>query len=132
MKARYVLHPEEAYAEFWLEGSVTLLDLADFIQTAWEDPGWKAEYDGIMDFSAATIELSDEELQKLLRSMLGDARCSLARWAFVVRTADTFGWLRKVDKLSGQPPTLRIFFSRGEAERWFHEVRKDSRSDTKR
>jgi hypothetical protein len=132
MKSRYVLHPDEGYADFWLEGGVTLLDFAEFIQKAWEDPRWKAEYDGIMDFSAATIELTDVELQKLLKSMLGDARCSLARWAFVVRTADTFGWLRKVDVLSAQQATLRIFFSRGEAERWFHEVRKDSRTDAKR
>jgi len=118
MKARYEIHPEQGYSESRFEGSVTLLDFADFVQKVWSDPRWRAEFNGLMDFSDATIEITDEELKKLMTSMLRDARCSLARWAFVVRTAETFGWLRKVDTLSVQSSAFRIFFSRKEAESW--------------
>jgi hypothetical protein len=123
MNARYEIHPDEGYSESCFEGGVTLLDFATFVQKVWADPRWRAELDGLMDFSNATIEMTDEELQKLMKSMLKDARCSLARWAFVVRTADTFGWLRKVDVLSAQQSTFRIFFSRKEAEEWLLQPR---------
>jgi hypothetical protein len=127
MKARYVLHPDEGYSESWLEGGVTLLDFAAFVQKLWSDPQWSAEYDGLMDFSEATIEMTVEDLQKLVTFMLRDARCSLARWAFVVRTAETFGWLRKLDALSQQQSTIRIFFSRADADAWLHQSRKASK-----
>jgi hypothetical protein len=76
--------------------------------------------------------MTDDELRMLMKSMLRDARCSLARWAIVVTTAETFAWLRKVDVLSEQQSTLRFFFSRGDAEKWLLQPHPDHRREGSR
>ncbi len=118
MNARYVIHPDQGYVDTLIEGSVTLAEFWAHTQRVWSDPAWKSEYNGLIDFSRATIDMSDDELRELMKTMLADPRCSLARWAFVVTTAMTFAWLRKVDQMSDQQSTFRIFFSRKDAEDW--------------
>jgi hypothetical protein len=118
MKARYVIHAPEGYIDSVFEGNVTLLDLGSYVQRVWADPGWNPEFSGLMDFSAATIDLSDAEIGILMKSMTNDPRCSFARWAFVVSTAADFGRLRKMDAHVDRESILRIFFSRSDAEKW--------------
>jgi hypothetical protein len=130
MNARYVLHPDEGYLESTFEGSVTLVELGLHIQQVWADPGWNPTFNGILDFSRASVDLSDEELRTLMKAMLRDPRCSLARFAFVVATADDFKVFRKVDILSEEQSTIRIFFSRVEAERWLLQPQKERRDNT--
>jgi hypothetical protein len=124
MKARYVIHPGEGYVDTLFEGSVTLSEFGAYAQKVWSDPGWKPEFNGLMDFSGATIDLSDDEIKKLMKAILSDPRCSFARWAFVVTTAADFGRLRKMDALVDRESTLRIFFSRSDAEKWLLPPRK--------
>jgi len=118
MNARYVLHPDAGYIESTFEGTVTLVEMGLHIQQVWADPAWNPGFSGIMDFSRARIELSDDEIRSLTKSMTRDPRCSFARWAIVVSTADDFKVFRKADDMIGQESTLRIFFNRAEAERW--------------
>jgi len=126
MNARYKIHPGEGYTESWIEGVITPFEMFEFSQRVWSDPEWKAELNGLMDLSAATFEAGDDDLRNLLKAMLADHRCSLARWAFVVSTASTFATLRKVDQLTAQQSTFRIFFTRDEAEKWLLEPQKKS------
>lgn len=118
MKASYKFQEQLRYIDSKLEGSVTLPELAAHIQTIWGDPAWKKDYNGIMDFTAATLDLSETEIQLLTQSMQTDPRCSFGKWAFVVSTAETFGKLRKIDHVADVRSTLRIFFDRRSAEDW--------------
>jgi hypothetical protein len=127
MNARYQIHPEKGYVESWLVGRITPSEMWEHTLRVWSEPEWKADLNGLMDLSNATLDFSDAELRSLLQSMMADPRCSLARWAFIVTTASTFGTLRKIDKLSEQQSTIRIFFSRDDAEKWLLEPQKKSR-----
>ena len=118
MKATYSLRPDLGYVFMTLSGSVTLAELGTHIQSVWSDPGWKAEYNGIIDFSAAKIDLSDQEVTVLTHSMSTDPRCSFGRWALVVSTATDFAKLRKFDPDADLRSTIRIFFDRRTAEDW--------------
>jgi len=121
MNARYKIHPEEGYVESWLQGSITPSEMLAHSQRVWSDPGWKAELNGLMDLSDATFEFTDAEFRALINMMLADPRCSLARWAFIVTKASTFAMLRKLDVLTREQSTIRIFFSRGDAEKWLFQ-----------
>jgi hypothetical protein len=116
MKGRYQFHPSLAYVDVVIEGRVTLAELGTFIETVWSDPGWRPEYNGLMDFSGARIDLSDQEMLNLTRAMRADPRCSLEKWSFVVSRAADFGKLRKLDEEEDKA-TIRIFFDRGAAEK---------------
>lgn len=118
MKASYTIQDKLGYIVTTLEGSVTLPELGAYIQSIWADPAWKKDYNGILDFSAATIDLSEREIQLLTKSMQNDPRCSFGRWAFVVSTAATFAKLRKINPVADARATLRIFFDRRTAEEW--------------
>jgi len=116
MKARYRLHPDLGYVDAVIEGRVTLAEMGAFIESVWSDPGWRPDYNGLMDFSAARIELSDREIVDFTRAMRADPRCSLEKWSFVVSRAADFGKLRKIDQDENEA-TIRIFFDRGAAEK---------------
>jgi hypothetical protein len=127
MNAHYVLHPDQGYLESTFEGSVTLVEIGLHIQQVWADPGWNPAFNGFLDFSRASVDLSDDDLRSLLKAMLRDPRCSLARFAIVVATADDFRVFRKVDVLSEEQSTIRIFFNKTEAERWLLQPQKERR-----
>ena len=118
MKASHQIHPDPGYVAVTIEGPVTLPELGAHIETVWSDPAWKSSYNGLIDFSAATLELSNAEMQAMTASMSKDPRCSLGRWALVVSTSASFAKLRQADHVADPKATLRIFFDRGSAETW--------------
>jgi len=118
MKASCRFHPDLGYVSMSLEGSVTLSGFGTHVQSVWSDPSWRPEFNGIIDFSAATIDLSDQEIADLTHSMATDPRCSFGRWALVVSTAADFAKLRKFDHDADLRSTVRIFFDRRTAEEW--------------
>jgi len=118
MKARYRFHCDEGYVLTTVEGLVTLPELGNLVQSVWADPGWKPEYNGIMDFAAAILDLSEREILDLTKSMQTDPRCSLGRWAIVVSTASDFGKARKVDHAADPRATVRVFFDLRSAQEW--------------
>jgi hypothetical protein len=116
MKSRYEFHADQGYVDVTLEGRVTLAEMGAFIQTVWADPGWSSSYNGLIDFSGATLDLSDQEIRDLVLAMKTDPRCSLARWVFVVSSASDFAKLRKIDQLDDKA-TILVFFDRQSATR---------------
>ena len=127
MKASSVFHPDLGYVATTFGGRVTLPELGAHIQAMWADPRWKPEYNGLLDFSDATLDLSESQIQDLTKSMSLDPRCSFGRWALVVTTAVTFAKLRKVDDVVDLKAALRIFFDRPAALEWLLSLRKTSR-----
>lgn len=115
MKGKYQLHPERGYVDITIEGRVTISELGEFIRTVWADSQWTPKYNGLIDFSAASIELSDQEVVDLSRAMRSDPRCSLGKWVFVVSRASDFRKLRILDKDEHQA-MIRVFFDRPSAE----------------
>lgn len=132
MRATYTIDEKLGYVATTLEGGVTLAELGAHIQSVWADPAWKKEFNGLLDFTAASIDLSDGEIQELSKAMMSDPRCSFGRWAFVVATSADFAKLRKIDEVAYLKSTLRIFFDRRAAESWLltpaGSVRKGSTS----
>lgn len=127
MKTSSVFHPDRGYIATTFGGRVTLPELGAHIQAMWSDPRWKPEYNGILDFSDASIDLSESQIQELTRSMTLDPRCSFGKWALVVSTAVTFSKLRKIDDALDAKATLRIFFDRPAALDWLLSLRGTSR-----
>lgn len=118
MKATYKIHDKLGYIETTFEGSVTLPELGVHVQSIWADPAWKRDFNGILDFSAASIDLTEDELQGLTKAMQSDPRCSFGKWAFVVSTAAAFAKLRKIDQVADLRSSIRVFFDRRTAEEW--------------
>lgn len=118
MKSRYTLHVEQGYVESVFEGPVTLVEMGLHVQEVWGDPAWKPTFNGLLDFSRASVDMTDDDMRALMKSMLRDPRCSLARFAFVVATAEEFAMIRKFDILTEALSTIRIFFNRSEALQW--------------
>ena len=118
MNASYRFHLDLGYVLTTVEGRVTLPELGDLVQGLWSHPEWKPDYDGIMDFATARLDLSEREMLDLAKSIYADSRCSLGRWAIVVSTASDFGKARKVDHAADPRATVRVFFDRPSAEEW--------------
>jgi len=118
MKATSTFHPDRKYVETTFQGWITLPELGAHVQSIWSDPGWAPEYNGLLDFSNATLDLSETQIQQLTKSMAQDPRCSFGKFALVVSKAVTFAKLRKVDDVMDLKSTLRIFFDRRTAEEW--------------
>jgi len=118
MKATSTFHPDRKYVETTFQGWITLPELGAHVQSIWSDPGWTPEYNGLLDFSNATLDLSETQIQQLTKSMAQDPRCSFGKFALVVSKAVTFAKLRKVDDVMDLKSTLRIFFDRRTAEEW--------------
>jgi hypothetical protein len=116
MESRYQLYPDRGYVDITIEGRVTLAEMGELIQTVWADSRWRPDYNGLIDFSAATLDLSDQEIADLTGAMRTDPRCSFGRWVFVVSRASDFGKLRKIDSLDDKA-TILVFFDRPSAER---------------
>jgi hypothetical protein len=118
MKASYTIEDSLGYIVTSFQGSVTLPELGAHIETIWSDPAWKNHYNGILDFSEATVDLSESEIQGLTMAMQSDARCSFGKWAFVVSTAAAFAKLRQIDHVADVRSSIRIFFDRRTAQQW--------------
>lgn len=118
MKASYSIHAGQGYVEIRIEGSVTAASMLGHIETVWSDPAWSPTYNGLIDFAAATLDMTDAEVEGLAKGMAADPRCSLGRWGFVVSTAATFAKLRHVNRVADDLATLRIFFDLGSAKDW--------------
>jgi len=118
MNARYRILADQGYVVVTLEGSVTLPELGAHIQTVWADPAWNPAFNGIVDCAAATVDISEQDLQDLTKAMAKDPRCSLSKWAFVVSTAAAFAKFRKVDQVADPRSTIHIFFDHRLAEDW--------------
>lgn len=118
MRASYTIDAASGCVLSTFEGRVTLPELGAHVRSVWSDPVWRSGYNGLLDFSAATLDLSSAEVQALTTSMASDPRCSFGRWALVVSTAADFAKLRKVDPAMDLRATLRIFFDRRSAEEW--------------
>jgi hypothetical protein len=118
MKASYTIDGKLGYILTTFEGSVTLPELGAHIESIWSDPAWRSDYNGILDFSAATVDLSESEILGLTKAMQTDPRCSFGRWAFVVSTAAAFAKLRKIDHVADVRSSIRVFFARRAAEDW--------------
>ena len=116
MKARYRLHPERKFVDVTFEGPVTLSDLGALIESVWRDSEWTPEFNGLLDFSAASLEFSEQDILGLTRMMRTDPRCSMGTWVFVVSRAADFGKLRKIDH-DEQKATIRVYFDRKSAEK---------------
>lgn len=119
MRAHYEILPERGLVIETFEGRVTMTALVPFFQSLYADPAWDPGFDGLADFSAATIDMDFDEMSRLVGYMKSSGTASRGRWAFVVGSALNLGMSRMFQTLSDDLQSdLRFFLDREDALRW--------------
>jgi hypothetical protein len=117
--ARYELHPDRRLLEEVFEGSVTLAVIVGFVGTIYADPGYDPAFDGLADFTHASIDMTFDEMWMLVEGMRQSGLASRGRWAFVVPSALNLGMSRMFETLSNDlQSSIRMFMDRDEALKW--------------
>ncbi len=99
-------------------GRVGLPDLRSMVSAMASDPCWSPEYHGLVDFSAAELELSANDVLRLALTLRQEDHRSHGWMVFVVGNSVAFGIVRMLGYWSRNADRFRIFQTRGEAESW--------------
>jgi hypothetical protein len=57
MKASYVIHRDRRFVDEVVHGPVTRNKLSTFFSSVFSDPHWDPTFDGVLDFTSATVEM---------------------------------------------------------------------------
>jgi len=82
------------------------------------DPCWSAAFNGLIDLSAAELDLSSNDVLRLALMLRQDDNRSTGWLAFVATSSANYGIVRMLGYWSRSTDRLRIFQSRAEAEAW--------------
>jgi hypothetical protein len=85
------------------------------------DPRWAADFNGLLDFSGASLDMSGDDVLRLALMWREDAYRSCGWLAFVVPSSAVFGVVRMLGYWSRTTERSRIFTRREEAEQWLRE-----------
>ena len=105
--------------EIWT-GTVTAAELRESCRQEWADPAYRRGMDMLSDFSAATLDITHDELRRFAQ-FIGQQE-AVRRHAIVVGRQVGYGVARMFGSLSEVSSpywnSLRVFNSREAAERW--------------
>ncbi len=121
MRGRYLLHPDQGYLVFEIEGEVTPSELHTFFEEMVKDPQWSPEFSGLGDYTHAHFDFTFGEVLQLtdfLRSVLGPGPVHAAN---VVGSEAEFGMVRMFQTLSDEFMNVKLFRDRREAEAWIRD-----------
>lgn len=100
------------------QGKVGLLDLRSVIAAMASDPGWSPHYHGLVDFSAADLDLSSNDVLRLGLMLRLEQNRTKGWQVFVVTNSTAYGIVRMLGYWARTTARMRIFNDRDEAERW--------------
>jgi len=109
----------------WIEeyrGSVGLADLKAMLSCVVSDPCWRAGYHGLIDFSWAQVEMTANEVLRLALIMKQERNRSKGWLVFVAPNSTAFGMVRMLSYWSRNTDRIKIFNTRGEADRWLKQT----------
>ncbi|MEO7099330.1 MAG: hypothetical protein ABI162_08205 [Luteolibacter sp.] len=100
------------------QGKVGLGDMKSIMAAMVSDPCWSPDFNGLIDFSEAELEMSSNDVLRLgLLLRQGENRSS--GWlVFVTSNSTVYGMVRMLGCWSRNTERQRIFNNRAEAERW--------------
>lgn len=99
-------------------GKVELADLKSIIAAMISDPDWSPEYNGLVDFTGAELEMSSNDVLRLALMLRQKQNRSHGWLVFVVGNSVTYGVVRMLGYWSKNTDRFRIFQSRKEADLW--------------
>lgn len=100
------------------DGRVGLADLKCVINAMVSDPCWSPDFNGLVDFSGAQLDLSSNDVLRLALAMRREGSRSTGWLVFVAADSTTYGIVRMLGYWSRNTERLRIFQTRPEAEKW--------------
>ena len=100
------------------QGQVGLMDLKGMIASMVSDPCWSPDFHGLVDFSAAELDLSANDVLRLALVMRYEGNRSRGWLVFVTTNSTAYGTVRMLGYWSRNTDRMRIFNDRHEAENW--------------
>jgi hypothetical protein len=105
------------------QGKVGLADIRAILSAMVTDPDWSPDHHGLVDFSAAELEMSTNDVLRLGLLMRQERNRTRGWLVFVVSNSVAFGVVRMLGYWSRSTDRMRIFQSRDEAEGWLQRQR---------
>lgn len=99
-------------------GKVVLADLKSMLSAMVSDPCWSADFNGLVDLSQASLDLSANDVLRLALVMKHEPNRTRGWQVYVATNPTTFGIVRMLGYWSRSTDRLRIFADRADAERW--------------
>ncbi len=99
-------------------GKVELDDLKSIISAMVSDPSWSPEFNGLVDFTGAELDLSANDVLRLALMLRQEQNRSHGWLVFVVGNSVAYGVVRMLGYWSRNTDRFRIFQNREEAEAW--------------
>lgn len=100
------------------QGKVGLADLKAIVASMVSDPCWSPDFNGLIDFSAAELDLSANDVLRLALVLRNEENRSRGWLVFVANNSTVYGIVRMLGYWSRNTERLRIFENRAEAEVW--------------
>jgi hypothetical protein len=116
--ASYRVEPDRNLRIEEYEGVIHFSDIRALAEAVSADPGWSPEFDTLIDFSRATLELSSNDVLRLALLLRQERYRSQGWMAFAVGDATSFCLVRMLGYWSRMTERSRIFRDRSEAEEW--------------
>lgn len=101
-------------------GKVELADLKSIVSAMVSDPSWCPEYNGLVDFTGAELDLSANDVLRLALMLRQEQNRSHGWLVFVVGNSVAYGVVRMLGYWSRNTDRFRIFQSREEADTWLN------------
>lgn len=99
-------------------GRVELEDMKSIISAMALDPSWSPEFNGLVDFTGAQLEMTSNEVLRLALMLRQEQNRSSGWLVFAVGDSLSYGVVRMLGHWSRNTDRFRIFKTREEAEAW--------------
>ena len=104
-------------------GRTGLAELKNTISAMASDPCWTPGFHGLIDFSAADLVLSANDVLRLALVLRHEQFRTSGWLAYVATNSTTYGIIRMLGYWSRNTERMRIFPSRAEADAWLEQNR---------
>lgn len=99
-------------------GRVELEDMKSIVTAMASDPAWSPEYNGLVDFTGAQLDLTSNEVLRLALMLRHEQNRSSGWLVFAVGDSLSYGVVRMLGYWSRNTDRFRIFKTREEADAW--------------
>ncbi len=100
------------------QGRIGLEDLRSVAEAVVADPFWSREHHGLIDFSAAHLDLTANDVLRLALLLRQEEYRTNGWLVFAVGDSSSFGTIRMLGHWARNTDRSRIFRTRQEAESW--------------
>lgn len=99
-------------------GKVELVDLRSMLSSMASDPCWNADFNGLVDFSKAELDLSSNDVLRVALLLRHESNRSRGWLTYVVSDSSSYGIVRMLGHWARNTDRMKIFKSRVEADVW--------------